>query len=318
MTTEIKDDNSVDHIEKTILRQILGVSLMSLLVYLINSAFIVKSSEVFVQSFIVFLFYLSLLIWTFFSGHFILKKRVITYIIFASVLAGFFVIGGLKGLSVFDIANMFFFISIMYKGREKDYYLVGLFVTLLGLCVIQLSLPHMITNKAASDPEWIVILNILFRILLAINIVVALRNAYSAEHDKVIKLLQKVNTLNIDITAQNEELKSMQEELRSNNEKLEILVHERTQKLELQNEALIMYAYLNSHVFRGPVCRIQGILNLLEIEKDEQVKKDLQSYLFSEVNEIDKVIKDISNLLYEADAEVLEEIRFKAKKLYNF
>lgn len=130
--------------------------------------------------------------------------------------------------------------------------------------------------------------------------------------------MQKVNTLNIDITAQNEELKSMQEELRSNNEKLEVLVHERTKKLELQNEALIMYAYLNSHVFRGPVCRIQGILNLMEIEKDEQTKEDLQKYLYAEVNEIDKVIKDISNLLYEADAGVLEQIRRKAKKLYNF
>lgn len=188
MTTEVKEDSSVDHIEKNILRQILGVSLLSLLLYLFSSAFLVKSLEVFTQSLVIFLFYLLLLVWTFFPGYFIFKKRVITYILFVSVLSGFFTIGGLKGLAVFDLVNMFFFLSVMYKGKEKNYYLIGMCVVLFGLLMFQIFLPSVITNRSAGDPEWMVALNILFRILLAINIVVALRNAYSAEHNKVIEL----------------------------------------------------------------------------------------------------------------------------------
>lgn len=318
MYNEIKEDAKVDHIEIGILRQILGVSLVTLLLYLLNSSLIVKSDDVFKQSLIVFAFYFSLFLWTFFPGQFILKKRTITLIFTFSVIAGFFSMGGLRGLTAFDLANMFLFISVMYKNKERDVYLVIMFAIFVALFTIQVTYPHTITNNSAADPDWMLAMNILVRVMLAVNIVIALRNAYSSEHNKVTKLLEEVNHLNVDITAQNEELKSMQEELRSNNEKLESLVRERTQKLELQNETLIMYAYLNSHMFRGPVCRIQGILNLLDIEKDERIKQELQSYLSYEVQEIDKVIKDISKLLYETDAEFLEQIRLKAKKLYKF
>ncbi|HVD96610.1 MAG TPA: hypothetical protein VNB90_00305 [Cytophagaceae bacterium] len=314
----LEDSQSVKSaIEKKILLQILSVSLAGVILYIINGLFIVKSFEILRESCIVFVFYAVLFIWVLRPGSFLLKKRVITLVILLSVLASYFVMGGMKGLGAFDFLNMFLFISILFQGKERNTYSIILAVLFLIALFIQSNYSAFITNRAANDPQWLFSLSLSLRFFLAFNIGLALRIAYSKEHNRSRQLLQEIQALNVDITSQNEELTSMQEELKANNDKLEMLVMERTKKLEIQNETLVMYAYMNSHVFRGPVCRIQGILNLLEIEKDEKMRLELNGYLLNEVKEIDKVVKDISLLLYESNPEFIEEIRLKAKKLYS-
>ncbi len=314
----IENDLSSDAvIEKKVLLQIILVSTLGIVLYIVNGLFFSNTVGVIRESVIVFVIYLLLYVWAHRPGLFVVKKRVVSLFILVSVISGFFSLGGFRGVAGFDLINMFLFISVLFQGKERSYSLALLSVVLLGLFYVQVYIPEVIQNRGMEDPEWMFSLNVLLRIGLTFNIGMALRSAYSREHKRVEKLLQEIHTLNADITTHNEELKSMQEELKANNDKLESLVQERTRKLELQNETLVMYAYMNSHVFRGPICRIQGILNLLELEGDENIKTELHGYLLKEVKEIDKVVKDISLLLYESDADFIEEIRMKAKRLYN-
>lgn len=312
-----KAKDTTDIIERKMLLQVLIVSLAGILVYIFNSLFIVKSSEIFYQSLGAFLLYTILYVVIYFPGNFLVKKRIVSLILFLSVISGFFVLGGLKGIACIDIVNMVLYTSILYRGRERIYYTGILFVTLFVLSYLQINFPYMIKNNNASDPEWILALNILVRIALSFNIGFALREAYSKEQIISNNLVLNVNSLNNEILAQNEELKSIQEDLTRANNNLEILVKERTKKLELQNETLITYSYMNSHIFRGPVCRLLGLLQLMKVEKDEEGKVLLQQYLYQEVESIDNVVKDISKILYEKDEELLEDIRSKAKKLYQ-
>lgn len=49
------------------------------------------------------------------------------------------------------------------------------------------------------------------------------------------------------------------------NSNLEERVHDRTKELEKQNELLIEYSFINSHLLRGPICTIKGLVSLLEM-----------------------------------------------------
>ncbi|HSZ26519.1 MAG TPA: hypothetical protein VK766_12395 [Cytophagaceae bacterium] len=310
-------NSTTANIEKNIILQVLTVSLFGISIYIFKSLFIIKSEEVLVQSIGAFVLYSGLIIMVYLPGNFLLKKRITTLVLFLSIIGSFFELGGLRGITCLDVINLVLYTSIIYRGQERNYYFGLFFITLFGLVYLQITTPSLFTNRSASDPDWMLALNIIIRMALSFNIGIALREAYSKEHEITNELLLKINNLNNEILAQNEELKSIQEDLKINNMKLEKLVHERTAKLEVQNETLITYAYLNSHIFRGPVCRLMGLLQLMKIEKNGEEKIILENYLYAEVESIDIVVKDISKILYENDQELMDEIKNKVKKLYQ-
>ena len=93
-----------------------------------------------------------------------------------------------------------------------------------------------------------------------------------------------VHDQNSEIEAQNEELKQQQEHIYSVNELLEKLVEERTLKLNNLNSKLIEYAYVNSHLLRAPLCRIQGLRNLIKFDPDNI--SEYQGYLDQSFDEL--------------------------------
>ncbi len=314
MEKEIKEINTI---EKYILLRVLGFSIGAILVYIFNALFLNKSPEVALQSFGAFILNTFLFIMVYIPGKFGIKKRICSLVLLLSNIASFFFLGGLKGIAVIDFVNMALYFSILYKGVERNFYFGLFFVMFISLTSIQIYYPLLIVNNAANDGVLITSLNIVFRILLSFNIAMSLRTAYSIEHKKVHKLMLEINVLNSEIVAKNETLLTIQGDLKNHNTKLETQVKERTKKLEQQNETLTTYTYINSHIFRGPVCRLLGLLNLMKMEKDPVEKVLLERYLFSEVEGIDTVVKDISKLLYENDQDLMDEIKAKAKKLYD-
>ncbi len=115
-----------------------------------------------------------------------------------------------------------------------------------------------------------------------------------------------------EIENQNEELKQQQDQVSSMNERLELLVLERTLKLNDQNAKLLEYAYVNSHLLRAPMCRIQGLRNLLH--HDPQNAHEYQVYLDRSLDELDQVIESISLILQDEASEKLKEIQDRVKR----
>ncbi len=104
-----------------------------------------------------------------------------------------------------------------------------------------------------------------------------------------------------EILAKNEELLQQQEEIQSINESLELKVKDRTRSLEKKNTQLQEYTYVNSHLLRGPLCRILGIIYLLEHRLVAGAEIDFLVHLKESASELDGMVKKITRNLESDD-----------------
>lgn len=95
---------------------------------------------------------------------------------------------------------------------------------------------------------------------------------------------------------QNQELATRQEETRAINDNLESIVEERTHELENKNQALAEYAFINAHMLRGPLCRIIGLINLMEKEPNRYSSQQIVQLKITAL-EIDQRVKEISKVI---------------------
>ncbi len=87
------------------------------------------------------------------------------------------------------------------------------------------------------------------------------------------------------------------------NESLEAIVNERTKELEEKNQRLSDYAYINAHLLRGPLTRIQSLTLLLDFDKNEKMSQEYLQILKEATDELDEVIFSINTTLREKKEE---------------
>ncbi len=97
-----------------------------------------------------------------------------------------------------------------------------------------------------------------------------------------------------------EKIIEQKEEIEAINASLEKRVEERTKALNEQNEKLAEYAFINSHLLRGPLCRIIGLIYLLKIDNDKDLPEILQ-HMTEATNELDDVVDHINRALDEGN-----------------
>ncbi len=107
------------------------------------------------------------------------------------------------------------------------------------------------------------------------------------------KLIQQNQRL-VELT---EEIQLRIEELKNYNDHLEERVFERTEKLEHQNKQLTEYAFINSHLLRGPLARILGIADLLKRMNVPPEQQEYLNHLETASGELDEVITKINKAL---------------------
>jgi hypothetical protein len=62
-------------------------------------------------------------------------------------------------------------------------------------------------------------------------------------------------------------------------------------------ELISVYRFHNDHIMRGPLCRVMGLIELLNYEKLPQSARELIIMLNEEINTIEKVTVSISHTL---------------------
>jgi signal transduction histidine kinase len=121
-----------------------------------------------------------------------------------------------------------------------------------------------------------------------------LKNKYISYRKQIrirnIQLMRIANTLQ----QQNEELKSQQEEIQAINDNLEDIITERTKSIEQKSNLLSEFAFINAHLLRGPLCRIIGLINLIEMEKEADLTE-----LKKQISDVDKIVKSINQIVSE-------------------
>ena len=138
----------------------------------------------------------------------------------------------------------------------------------------------------------------------------------SYKNERIKNLLDQVNTQNqelsernVEIKVVNEELASVNDTLKAVNNNLEDTVKKRTQELEAQNKQLTEYAFINSHLLRAPLSRILGLSQLISKEVTSVREQELVDALTRSTNEMDSIIRKISELLYEGNTLTREDIQ---------
>jgi tetratricopeptide (TPR) repeat protein len=110
------------------------------------------------------------------------------------------------------------------------------------------------------------------------------------------------------ILAINQLLEERNAEINRINHELEDRVKQRTEVLEIQNKRLAEYAFINSHLLRGPVSRILGLINLVEC--DESFKEEhFIDLLRNSGNELDAIVKKITEALNDKDILDLKDLQ---------
>ncbi|MDX2195684.1 MAG: GAF domain-containing protein [Cytophagales bacterium] len=99
----------------------------------------------------------------------------------------------------------------------------------------------------------------------------------------------------------NAKIEAQQKEILKINKELESKIMKRTEELERQNHKLAEYAFINSHLLRGPLCRILGLSNLLLIMENPDSKMDVLGKLDLSAKELEAVVKSINKTLEETE-----------------
>jgi len=116
---------------------------------------------------------------------------------------------------------------------------------------------------------------------------------------------------------QEEELQQADLSLRETNQVLEGKVNARTHQLKSQNEQLIHYNYMYSHLMRAPMATLSGLLHLEEIEEDPGAKAHMQLLIAKEFSELEAVATSVTELLNDQDHPLYQTVREKLAKKYG-
>ncbi|WP_296618639.1 hypothetical protein [Marivirga sp.] len=131
----------------------------------------------------------------------------------------------------------------------------------------------------------------------------------SYKFSKNIQIInRKVTHQQKEIVTQSEELQSLNESLKGLNNHLEDKVIERTRELQLKNEKLAEYTFINGHQLRAPVATMLGLCNLLDYSEEIKEKEAIINMLKDEVKILDITIKEI-RLKLESDQTINEQVR---------
>lgn len=141
--------------------------------------------------------------------------------------------------------------------------------------------------------------------------------AKSYRNERIKDLLAEVEGKNYELVSKNNEIETMNEELASLNESLEATVSHRTKELEERNTQLTEYAFINSHLLRAPLSRILGLSHLIarDIRSVEDAK--LIEALLTSSNELDSIIRRISDVLYDGKNMTREDIKSMIERNLN-
>ncbi len=95
-----------------------------------------------------------------------------------------------------------------------------------------------------------------------------------------------------ELRVQNDEIWKLQRDLVKMNVELEVEVKQRTKKLADMTTTLLKYGFMNSHLLRAPVARIQGLLSVWEILEREEKIGIINSSL-EELNQVMELVRQI-------------------------
>jgi hypothetical protein len=201
-------------------------------------------------------------------------------------------------LSIILIVGFIF--SVMLKGRIMWIMHVITYLLIISIFIVQFLNPEHRLSQQLNDVVTVAFTySILYFILTYATAV--LKGAYDKLYQSLRASHLELHQKATEIAAQNVKLIKAQEDLNALNTHLEGIIHERTAKIQIQNETLLKYSYTNAHHLRGPVARLLGLASIYKLDGDMNVSFII-SKMEEQAYEIDEVVKKINTELESGSA----------------
>jgi hypothetical protein len=159
------------------------------------------------------------------------------------------------------------------------------------------------TNVLRSDPYFkmdVILYWLLTNLLIFYFLYIFEHYVYRLNEARAVIQEQKeeMSKKNADLQTALDSLKIVNMKIEDLNRNLEEKVSDRTKELQVKNEKLVQYAFINAHILRGPLCRIKGLYNLKKIdtalESDRALIEDMME---KSIDELSKITEDIQNVI---------------------
>ncbi len=222
----------------------------------------------------------------------------ITHLVLLPVFFYFWVnYNGTRGSVPYFIFLYFPFIIFTLHGALR-FLILGLYSLLITYLMVFPEL-FRIHTFTADTPEEIIGLSIdcLFSALLLSIFFIRVKKRFEKFRNQVVFRNKELSELKITLLTQNEQIKEQKAEVEKLNNDLNNLIEQRTREVETRNKMLGEYAFVNAHVLRGPLSRVLGLLNLMQLEqKNYSPEKVKEVHLAAK--EMDLIIRKINDVLH--------------------
>jgi signal transduction histidine kinase len=221
--------------------------------------------------------------WVAFSVH-LMMLPVLTY--FWSAF------GGLAG----TVPLILFVYVSMIAGTLHGVLLISMLVLYAAVFVFLTGFPHLaglsLYDTSKIEPIQVAIDFFAIAVIMT-TFLIFLKNQLVSFRERITHRHHQLQHLAGMLEEQNEKLRTKQEETLSINENLESIVEERVRGIEEKNRQLEEYAFINAHLLRAPLCRILGILDLMEKEKSGEDFVEVKE----KAKDIDQIIRRINDTM---------------------
>lgn len=122
---------------------------------------------------------------------------------------------------------------------------------------------------------------------------IELKNTNHKLSESQTEVMQQNHTLqeqSEELMRQSEELKCSHEEVVAMNDNLEDIVNQRNQEVLEKNKMLEEYAFINAHKLRAPLARILGIMQIIELSKDNSEIAFYMQLCNQEAKDLDRIV----------------------------
>lgn len=185
-------------------------------------------------------------------------------------------------------------IPYLILGKQKTIiFILGILPTMLSIIFLESIVSYLFAEKFNAmshgmDYE-------LMNMRATISYVVVGGCCYGLHHI-ILKSDEENERLVKKLNDQNKLLLQQQELLNHSNLRLEKIVEERTEKIRIQNERILSYAYTNAHHIRGPIARLLGLSSLVKMEHRDTYPFYLEK-IENESKDLDIIVKNLSQKL---------------------
>ncbi len=204
--------------------------------------------------------------------------------------------GGLAGTIPSFLCIYSAFIIVCSRGLWR----VFILATLVVLIFLFMGFPSLFGMTSLWEPEktnpFQQFIDYLIMGVLTLIFILYMKRKFIFYRQAVTNRYRQLDQIAQTLHQQNQELATCQEETRAINENLESLVDERTQANEQKNKELAEYAFINAHMLRAPLCRILGLISLMEKEPD-RYRPDQLSRLKVLAQQIDQQVREINTAI---------------------